>query len=148
MTDEIYFCVSRQNPWASRFVTVLLGNKQFMSCLMHRVWDLLHNQVFEPTSWHTCRYWHPVSCFPFTWVLVNQFSFLINTSVIQGSLLSGAQLLGLAAFVVHLHASASHRLLVQLVPPISAELVNFGDAFVLALECSTQTNMVFCVRWG
>ncbi|XP_029698010.1 Fanconi anemia group A protein homolog [Takifugu rubripes] len=99
---------SKQNLWASRFVTVLLGNTQFMSCLMHRIWDLLRN---------------------------------------QGSLLSGSQLLGLAAFVVHLHASASPRLLVQPVPPISAGLVNFGDAFVLALECNTQTNMVFCVRF-
>lgn len=148
MTDEIHFCISRQNLWASRFVTVLLGNTQFMSCLMHRIWDLLRNQVFEPTSWYTCRYRRPIFCFPFAWLLVNHFSFLINASVIQGSLLSGSQLLGLAAFVVHLHASASPRLLVQLVPPISAGLVNFGDAFVLALECNTQTNMVFCVRWG
>lgn len=64
----------------------------------------------------------------------------------KGSLLTGAQLLGLAAFVVHLDASASHQTLVQLVPPISTELVNFGDAFVLALQCKTQSNMVFCVR--
>lgn len=44
-TDEIYSCLSRQNLWASRFVSVLLGNTQFMSSLMDRIWDLLHNQV-------------------------------------------------------------------------------------------------------
>ncbi|CAF98927.1 unnamed protein product, partial [Tetraodon nigroviridis] len=66
-----------------------------------------------------------------------------------GTLLTGAQLLGLAAFVVHLHASASHGPQVQLVPPVPAgpELVSFGDAFALALVCNTRTNMVFGVRF-
>uniref|UniRef100_H3CTV7 FA complementation group A n=1 Tax=Tetraodon nigroviridis TaxID=99883 RepID=H3CTV7_TETNG len=103
---------NRQNLWASRFVSGLLGHTQFMSSLMHRIWDL-------------------------------------SSQPAQGTLLTGAQLLGLAAFVVHLHASASHGPQVQLVPPVPAgpELVSFGDAFALALVCNTRTNMVFGVRF-
>ncbi|RVE72327.1 hypothetical protein OJAV_G00060740 [Oryzias javanicus] len=39
---------SRSNPpnsrWASMYVGVLLGNTQLLSCLLNRLWDLLHNQ--------------------------------------------------------------------------------------------------------
>lgn len=82
--------------------------------------------------------------FPLNWIVVNQ----LTSPAPQGSLLTGAQLLGLAVFVVHLHASAIHQPMVQLVPPTSTELVNFGDVFDLALICNTRTNMIFCLRWG
>ncbi|XP_037623080.1 Fanconi anemia group A protein-like [Sebastes umbrosus] len=98
---------NKQSLWASRFVSVLLGNTQFLSSLLHRLWDLFHN---------------------------------------QGPSLSAAHLLGLAAFVVHLHASMSHAPLVQLVPPILPEPVPVGEALSSALVCSTHTNMLFCVR--
>ncbi|XP_077423750.1 Fanconi anemia group A protein isoform X2 [Vanacampus margaritifer] len=35
---------NKQNMWASRFVCVLVCNTQFLSCLLHRLWHLLHNQ--------------------------------------------------------------------------------------------------------
>ncbi|KAM9351947.1 Fanconi anemia group A protein [Symphorus nematophorus] len=104
---------SRANPpnkqalWASRFVSVLLGNKQLLSSLMHRLWDLFQN---------------------------------------QGSSLSAAHLVGLATFVVHLHASLTHSPLVQLVPSILPQPVPVGEALGSALVCNTHTNMVFCVR--
>nr|XP_046249117.1 Fanconi anemia group A protein isoform X2 [Scatophagus argus] len=98
---------NKQNLWASRFVSVLLGNTELLSSLIHRLWDLFHN---------------------------------------QGSSLSGAHLLGLTAFVVHLHASMSHSPLVQLVPPVLLQPVPVGEALSSALVCSTHTNMVFCVR--
>ncbi|XP_069384578.1 Fanconi anemia group A protein isoform X2 [Paralichthys olivaceus] len=99
---------NKQNPWASRFVGVLLGNTQLMSSLIHRLWDLFHN---------------------------------------QGSVLSAAHVLGLASFVVHLHNSASHSSLIQLVPPILPEPVPVGEALSAALVCSTHTDMLFCVRF-
>ncbi|XP_051239093.1 Fanconi anemia group A protein isoform X2 [Dicentrarchus labrax] len=98
---------NKQSLWASRFVSVLLGNTQLLSSLIHRLWDLFHN---------------------------------------QGSSLSAAHLLGLAAFAVHLHATMSHGPLVQLVPPILPKPVPVGEALSLALVCSTHTNMLFCVR--
>ncbi|XP_038562985.1 Fanconi anemia group A protein isoform X1 [Micropterus salmoides] len=98
---------NKQSLWASRFVSVLLGNTPLLSSLMHRLWDLFHNQ----------------------W-----------------SSLSPAHLLGLGAFVVHLHASTSHGPLVQLIPPILPKPVPIGEALSSALFCSTHTNMLFCVR--
>ncbi|KAL7401651.1 hypothetical protein ABVT39_002672 [Epinephelus coioides] len=98
---------NKQSQWASRFVSVLLGNTQFLSSLIQRLWDLFHN---------------------------------------QGSSLSAAHLLGLAAFMVHVHASMSHSPLVQLVPSILPEPVPVGEALSSALVCSTQANMLFCVR--
>ncbi|KAI3377155.1 hypothetical protein L3Q82_008384, partial [Scortum barcoo] len=98
---------NKQSLWASRFVSMLLGNTQLLSSLLHRLWDLFHN---------------------------------------QGSLLSSAHLLGLAAFVVHLHASMSHSPLVQLVLPHLPEPVAVAEALSSALVCSTQTNMLFCAR--
>ncbi|XP_070763444.1 Fanconi anemia group A protein-like [Enoplosus armatus] len=98
---------NKQSLWASRFVAVLLGNTQLLSSLMHRLWDLFHN---------------------------------------QGSSLSPAHLLGLAAFAVHLHASMSHGPLVQLVPPVRPKPVRVGEALGEALVCSTRTDMLFCVR--
>ncbi|KAI4823406.1 hypothetical protein KUCAC02_011990, partial [Chaenocephalus aceratus] len=83
-------------------------NPQLLSSLLHRLWDLFHN---------------------------------------QGSSLSAAQLLGLSAFVVHLHASMSHSPLVQLVPPLFPEPVSVGEALSAALLCSTHTDMLFCVRF-
>uniref|UniRef100_UPI0037E8740A Fanconi anemia group A protein-like n=1 Tax=Semicossyphus pulcher TaxID=241346 RepID=UPI0037E8740A len=98
---------NKQSLWASRFVSVLLSNSQLLSSLLHRLWDLFHN---------------------------------------QGSSLSAAHLLGLAALVVHLHASMSHSPLVQLVPPILPKPVPVGEALSSALVCSTHANMLFCVR--
>ncbi|XP_041795312.1 Fanconi anemia group A protein-like [Chelmon rostratus] len=98
---------NKQNMWASRFVSALIGNKQLLSGLIHRLWDLFHN---------------------------------------QGTSLSAAHLLGLAAFMVHLQASMSHGPLVQLVPPILPKPVPVGEALSCALVCSTHTNMLLCVR--
>lgn len=97
---------NKQSLWASRFVSMLLGNTQLLSSLLHRLWDLFCN---------------------------------------QGSLLSSAHLLGLAAFVVHLHASMSPGRLVQLLPTLP-EPVPVAEALSSALVCSTQTNMLFCAR--
>ncbi|KAI9522012.1 hypothetical protein NQZ68_040474 [Dissostichus eleginoides] len=99
---------NKQSLWASRLVSVLLSNTQLVSSLLHRLWDLFHN---------------------------------------QGSSLSAAHLLGLSAFVVHLHASMSHSPLVQLVPPLFPEPVSVGEALSAALLCSTHTDMLFCVRF-
>lgn len=71
---------------------------------------------------------------------------ILTVSVIKASLLGGAHLLGLAAFVVHLHISLSRGPLVQLVPPISPEPVTFGDALSIALVCNTHTKMIICIR--
>ncbi|XP_071346052.1 Fanconi anemia group A protein [Trachinotus anak] len=98
---------NKQTLWASRFVTVLLGNTQLLSSLIHRLWDLFHNQL---------------------------------------SSLSSAHILGLAAFVVHLHASMSHSPLIQLVPPILPRPVPVGEALSSALVCSSHTHMLSCVR--
>ncbi|XP_061577263.1 Fanconi anemia group A protein [Cololabis saira] len=98
---------NKQSAWASRFVSVLQGNKQLLGSLLHRLWDLLHN---------------------------------------QGSSLSPAHLLGLAAFVVHLNASMSHDPVVQLEPPVRPQPVSFGEVLSSALVCNTHTNMLFCVR--
>ncbi|TDH09055.1 hypothetical protein EPR50_G00082630 [Perca flavescens] len=98
---------NKQSLWASRFVSVMLGNTQFLSSLICRLWDLFHN---------------------------------------QGSSLSAAHLLGLAALVVHLHASMSHSPLVQLVPPILPTPVPVGEALSSALVCNTHVDMLFCVR--
>ncbi|XP_061532496.1 Fanconi anemia group A protein isoform X3 [Phycodurus eques] len=35
---------NKQIMWASRFVCVLVCNTQFLFCLLHRLWHLLHNQ--------------------------------------------------------------------------------------------------------
>uniref|UniRef100_A0A3Q3EK59 FA complementation group A n=1 Tax=Labrus bergylta TaxID=56723 RepID=A0A3Q3EK59_9LABR len=98
---------NKQSLWASRFVGMLLGSTQFLSSLLHRLWDLFHN---------------------------------------QGSSLSAAHVLGVAALVVHLHASIPQSPLVQLVPHILPRPVPVGEALSLALVCSTHTNMLFCVR--
>ncbi|XP_026221305.1 Fanconi anemia group A protein isoform X2 [Anabas testudineus] len=98
---------NKQSLWASRFVSMLLGNTQLLSSLIHRLWELFHN---------------------------------------QGSSLSAAHLLGLAVFVVHLHTSMSHSLLVELVPPILSKPVPAVEALSSALLCSTRSNMLFCVR--
>ncbi|XP_061775922.1 Fanconi anemia group A protein-like isoform X2 [Nerophis ophidion] len=65
----------------------------------------------------------------------------------QGSLLSGPHMLGLAAFVVHLHASTLQRPLVHLASLCPAKPVPISEALSSALVCSTQTNMLFCVRF-
>ncbi|TKS73099.1 Fanconi anemia group A protein [Collichthys lucidus] len=36
--------LNKQSLWASRFVSMLLGNTQLLSSLLHRLWDLFHNQ--------------------------------------------------------------------------------------------------------
>ncbi|XP_067356273.1 Fanconi anemia group A protein isoform X4 [Channa argus] len=98
---------NKQSQWASRVVTVLLGNRQLLSSLIQRLWDLFHNQA---------------------------------------SLLSNAHLVGLAVFVVHLHASMSKSLLVELIPSALPNPVPVGEALSSALVCSTHTNMLSCVR--
>ncbi|KAJ8248851.1 hypothetical protein GJAV_G00228420 [Gymnothorax javanicus] len=35
---------NRQGQWASQFVRMLLGHKPLLPALLHRLWDLLHNQ--------------------------------------------------------------------------------------------------------
>ncbi|XP_041852681.1 Fanconi anemia group A protein-like isoform X2 [Melanotaenia boesemani] len=35
---------NKQSPWASRFVCMLLGNKQLLSSFIQRLWDLFHHQ--------------------------------------------------------------------------------------------------------
>uniref|UniRef100_A0A8C7L3Q2 Fanconi anaemia group A protein N-terminal domain-containing protein n=1 Tax=Oncorhynchus kisutch TaxID=8019 RepID=A0A8C7L3Q2_ONCKI len=101
-------CDPRQSPWASQFVNILLGHRQLLTALLHRMWDLLHN---------------------------------------QGVSLSAAHVLGLAAFVVHLHASQTKCPKVQLCPPLLPGPVSVLEALTTALPCTTQTNMLFCVRW-
>uniref|UniRef100_A0A672JE78 Uncharacterized protein n=1 Tax=Salarias fasciatus TaxID=181472 RepID=A0A672JE78_SALFA len=98
------FC--RQSPWASSYVNTLLTNTQLLSGLLHRLWDLFHN---------------------------------------QGTSLSPAHILGLGAFMVHLHnASTSHNPLVQLEPSAQPEPVSVSDAVSSALVC--RTHMVFSCR--
>ncbi|CAG5958374.1 unnamed protein product [Menidia menidia] len=98
---------NKQSLWASRYVSMIFGNKQLLSSVMNRLWDLFHN---------------------------------------QGSALSAAHLLGLAAFVVHLNALMAQGPLVRLVPPFSLQPVTFGEALSLALRCNTGADMLFCVR--
>ncbi|XP_029524061.1 Fanconi anemia group A protein isoform X2 [Oncorhynchus nerka] len=99
---------NKQSPWASQFVNILLGHRQLLTALLHRMWDLLHN---------------------------------------QGVSLSAAHVLGLAAFVVHLHASQTKCPKVQLCPPLLPGPVSVPEALTTALPCTTQTNMLFCVRF-
>uniref|UniRef100_A0A3P8X7F7 Fanconi anemia complementation group A n=2 Tax=Cynoglossus semilaevis TaxID=244447 RepID=A0A3P8X7F7_CYNSE len=98
---------NKQSLWASRFVSVLVSNRQLVSGLVHRLWELFNN---------------------------------------QGSSLSPAHVLGLAALVVHLHASMSHSPLVQLQPPVLSTAVSVGDALGSALMCRTSSDMTFTVR--
>lgn len=50
--------VSRTNPpnkqivWASRFAIELVGNRPLFSSLLHRLWDLFHNQMSSLTQAH------------------------------------------------------------------------------------------------
>ncbi|KAM3609711.1 uncharacterized protein V6R79_019071 [Siganus canaliculatus] len=98
---------SKQNMWASWFVSVLIGNTQLLRTLMHRLWDLFRN---------------------------------------QGSSLSAAHLLGLAALLVQLHASMSTGPLVQLEPAILPQPVSVVEALSSALVCRSHADMIFCVR--
>ncbi|XP_029377827.1 Fanconi anemia group A protein isoform X2 [Echeneis naucrates] len=98
---------NKQSPWASRFISVLLGNKHLLASLIQRLWDLFHKQL---------------------------------------SSLSTAQILGLAVFLVHLHTSMSHTSLIQLVPPILTGPVPVEEALSAALDCTTKTHMLSCVR--
>ncbi|XP_053175938.1 Fanconi anemia group A protein [Scomber japonicus] len=75
--------------------------------------------------------------------LIHRLWHLFNN---QGSSLGAAHLLGLAAFVVHLHSSMSHSPLVQLVPPILPTPVPIIEALSSALVCNAHDNMLFCVR--
>ncbi|XP_067090669.1 Fanconi anemia group A protein isoform X3 [Osmerus mordax] len=99
---------NRQSPWASQFVSTLLGHSQLLSALLHRLWDLLAN---------------------------------------QGPSLSAAHVLGLGAFVSHLHASQSHCPLVQLCPAVLPGPVPVSEALGSALSCTTHADMLFCVRF-
>lgn len=104
--------------------------------------------------WDKCKTVSPI--FPFFFSLYFSMSLIMSHSLIsfinilspKGSLLDAAHLLGLAAFVVHLHESMSHSPLVQLVPPILPMPVPIVEALSSALVCNTHDNMIFCVRWG
>ncbi|KAK6320307.1 hypothetical protein J4Q44_G00094140 [Coregonus suidteri] len=48
--------------------------------------------------------------------------------------------------VVHLHASQAQCPLVQLCPPLLPGPVSVSEALATTLPCTTQTNMLFCVR--
>ncbi|XP_029010104.1 Fanconi anemia group A protein-like [Betta splendens] len=43
---------NKQSTWASRFVSVLLGKKQLLSSVLHRLWDLFHNQGSSLSASH------------------------------------------------------------------------------------------------
>nr|XP_061813078.1 Fanconi anemia group A protein-like [Nerophis lumbriciformis] len=98
----------RQMMWASRFVCIIVCNTHFLSCLLHRVWHLLHH---------------------------------------QGSMLSGPQVIGLAALVVHLHASMFQSHVVQLISLRQPKPVSVSEALCSALVCNTDTRMRFCFRF-
>lgn len=73
---------------------------------------------------------------------------LINTNLfcLKGPSLTAAHVLGLAVFVVHLHASMSDDTLFQLVPPVHSQPVPLAEALSSALLCDTRTNMLFSLR--
>ncbi|XP_047201810.1 Fanconi anemia group A protein-like isoform X5 [Girardinichthys multiradiatus] len=98
---------NKQSFWGCRFVGVLLGNRQLLSSVIHRLWDLFHNQAAS---------------------------------------LSAVHILGLAAFMVHLHASMAVSPLVQLLPPMQIQAVPLADGLSAAVLCNTHTNMIFSVR--
>ncbi|XP_035252509.1 Fanconi anemia group A protein isoform X1 [Anguilla anguilla] len=99
---------NRQGPWASQFVRMLLEHRQLLPALLHRLWDLLHN---------------------------------------QGASLGGAHVLGLAAFVVHLHAFQSQCPVVESSPALLPRPLPLPEALSTALRCSTQADMSFCLRF-
>ncbi|XP_051916764.1 Fanconi anemia group A protein isoform X2 [Hippocampus zosterae] len=99
---------NKQNMWASKFVCVLVCNTQFLSCLLQRLWHLLHN---------------------------------------QGSVLSDLHIIGLAAFLVHLHTSMSQSPGVQLISQRQPNPVSVSEALSSALVCNTRTRMHFCIRF-
>ncbi|XP_077371654.1 Fanconi anemia group A protein isoform X2 [Festucalex cinctus] len=99
---------NKQIMWASRFVSVLVCSTQFLSCLLHRLWHLLHNQA---------------------------------------SVLSGSHMLGLAALMVHLHASMSQSPGVQLISLRQPDPVSVSEALSSAFVCNTHFRMHFCVRF-
>ncbi|XP_075931811.1 Fanconi anemia group A protein isoform X2 [Anarhichas minor] len=43
---------NKQSPWASRFVSALLGNTQLLSGLIHGLWELFHNQAASLSATH------------------------------------------------------------------------------------------------
>ncbi|XP_051807551.1 Fanconi anemia group A protein [Acanthochromis polyacanthus] len=43
---------NKQTQWASRFVGALIGNSQLLCSLVHRLWDLFHNQASSLSSAH------------------------------------------------------------------------------------------------
>ncbi|XP_030223179.1 Fanconi anemia group A protein isoform X2 [Gadus morhua] len=64
----------------------------------------------------------------------------------KGSSLTTSHLLGLAAIVVHLHASRTHSPLLQMMPIVVFRPHPLTEALSNALLCNTQDNMLFCVR--
>ncbi|XP_028971056.2 Fanconi anemia group A protein isoform X2 [Esox lucius] len=99
---------NKQSPWAAQFVNSLLGRRKLPAAILHRMWDLLHN---------------------------------------QGASLSAAHVLGLAAFAVHLHASQAQCPMVQLSPTLLSGPLSGPEALTAALSCTTQTDMLFCIRF-
>ncbi|XP_067445106.1 Fanconi anemia group A protein [Thunnus thynnus] len=43
---------NKQNLWASKFVSILLGNTQLLCSLVHRLWHLFHNQGSSLSATH------------------------------------------------------------------------------------------------
>lgn len=136
----------RQSQWAAQFVNVVLGHTELVSVLVHRLWDLFHNQV----TCHICT--HPIvnvrHVFQFQLIVshVICFVFFFVPLCTKGSSLTASHLLGLAALVVHLHASSGHSPLVQMMPSVAVQPVPLTEALSAALLCNTQDNMLFCVR--
>lgn len=58
--QSLCVCLFRQKMWASKFVGALVCNTQFLSCLLHRLWHLLYNQVCRRLlvfSWKSRNLW-------------------------------------------------------------------------------------------
>ncbi|XP_035983093.1 Fanconi anemia group A protein isoform X2 [Fundulus heteroclitus] len=64
----------------------------------------------------------------------------------QAASLSPAHTLGLAAFLVHLHASMALGPLVQLVPATQAQAAPLAEAISSAVPCNSHANMLFSLR--
>ncbi len=121
--------VVRQGSWPSVFVKVLLGHRWLVSALTHRLWDLLQHQVSERAAVLYMCVGHPEhSC-----------------CVFQGSALSAAHVLGLAALLAELHYCRRSCPLLQL-QGSSSDAVS--ESLSDALLCSTRSHMALCLRFG
>ncbi|XP_075996356.1 Fanconi anemia group A protein [Genypterus blacodes] len=65
----------------------------------------------------------------------------------QGSSLASAHLLGLAAFMVHLHVSSAQSRPVEFVPAALSDPLPLTEALSAALPCRTRVDMLFTIRF-